>query len=329
VAVKELFVSLVAAMSTAWSLQASDRDAQNASTTIIVNCVGISPDGAFLAAGGNKGEVLLWRLDKEDSPKRLNVKASVNSLSFGPSNQLAVACSDGRIAILDPAKGTVTFSIALDVKALNSCQFANKNNNLFVAGDTGKVFVVNLGTQRIAKTWQLPRRVVRLSLVDAESSLVASLWEESNGQNDGNQRGEIVLLKLNGEGQQRVIASQEGKISCLTLLPNGQLLAGGFDGMIRVYDIQAARVLREWKNGAMVTCCDLAAASGKLISGDVDGAVKVWDLRSGKVEEEYHRKNFLVIETAISSDGQLIAFCNCDLELTSSIVRTIRKHSLK
>ena len=71
-----------------------------------VNCLVVSPDDHWLAAGDSAGQISLWRLPALDPSAQWHLAKDVQCLAFAPSSdQLAVGCLDGTVFVLAVPSG--------------------------------------------------------------------------------------------------------------------------------------------------------------------------------------------------------------------------------
>jgi WD40 repeat protein len=81
------------------------------------------------------------------------------------------------------------------------------------------------------------------------------------------------------------------EVSCMTLSPNGEIVASGCnDGKVRLWDVETRKVIAKWKGHSYVVRALCWSADGERVaSGSWDGTAKVWDIKRGK--------NMLTIKT--------------------------------
>jgi WD40 repeat protein len=116
------------------------------------------------------------------------------------------------------------------------------------------------------------------------------------------------------DGALRTAVSASAPLTSLALNKQGtQLIAGGADGMIRLYAVSTAasdksKLLREWKAGDKpITSLALVMSAGeKLITGSEDHSVRIWQIASGKQLAKFDHDG-PVTAVAVRPDGQVFA----------------------
>ncbi|MGH8887418.1 MAG: WD40 repeat domain-containing protein, partial [Egibacteraceae bacterium] len=63
--------------------------------------------------------------------------------------------------------------------------------------------------------------------------------------------------------------------------PDGQVLSGGADGSVRVWDLATGKLIRALEGHSGPVWAVAAAPDGQVLSGGDDGSVRVWDLATG------------------------------------------------
>jgi WD40 repeat protein len=103
-------------------------------------------------------------------------------------------------------------------------------------------------------------------------------------------------------------------VSAVAFSPDGkQMLTGGGDGGIKLWDITRGRLLRSWP-GHQKTVAALAwSANGQLaLSGAEDGTFQLYDVSTGQLRHEFGRAdNLLTHSIALSLEGRWALSC-CD-----------------
>jgi WD40 repeat protein len=87
--------------------------------------------------------------------------------------------------------------------------------------------------------------------------------------------------------------------------PDGKLVTGAGDGVIRLWDPATAKEVRRLRGheGAVLSLA-LSADGRTLASGGQDRTVRVWDLASGKELRRHQEHRLEVAALAISPDGK-------------------------
>ncbi|OCR02966.1 serine/threonine protein kinase [Oscillatoriales cyanobacterium USR001] len=127
-----------------------------------------------------------------------------------------------------------------------------------------------------------------------------------------------------------------GIVNAIALSPDGQILASGSFGTIRIWNLKTGKLLRTI-NGVhskkWVKTLAIAPDNRTLVSGGDDNNISIWNLRTGKVIRTMSGHKGGVNAIAISRDGQVIASGSDDKTVclwnlkTGSRMRTLSGHN--
>ena len=146
-----------------------------------------SPDGNWLAAGDDWGNVAIW--DVATWSRRTSAKGSgapVWNLAFAPDGRtLAAACGDAKVRLLDPVTGQVTLVLDGHAQRVNAVAFSPDGRTLASASHDGAIKLWHAGRTeaRIARGGGTPRCEMGLALRESICSAQVSrpLWRTSCG----------------------------------------------------------------------------------------------------------------------------------------------------
>jgi WD40 repeat protein len=124
----------------------------------------------------------------------------------------------------------------------------------------------------------------------------------------GCEDGGVQILGL-GSGSARELEASGWSITTIAFAPDGQVITGGDDGSIRVWNVSTRRSVRlgEAHKGG-VTHLVIAKSKGSLVivSGGRDGCVRVTDLKLGNVLAAFEGHSGAVSSVAVTEDGETI-----------------------
>jgi WD40 repeat protein len=87
-----------------------------------------------------------------------------------------------------------------------------------------------------------------------------------------------------------------------------ELVAGCWDGIIRIWDLESGKIVRRLEgHNKTVKCITLSADGTLLASGGVDGTVRLWNGRTGRSERVLTAYSRSVLAVAFSPDGAVLA----------------------
>jgi hypothetical protein len=106
----------------------------------------------------------------------------------------------------------------------------------------------------------------------------------------------------------RIIGRHEGKVWSLAMTPEGQVVSGGEDGTVRLWDLGGGNRAEEPLGGHQGSVWSVAVTpEHQVVSGGTDGSLRLWGLDGNRDIEPLGQLDGWVNAIAVSSEGHVAA----------------------
>jgi len=282
----------------------------------MVNALAFNPDGQLLASGGFR-EVKLWR--RAPVLPRITLapaaKKTVTAVAASADGKwLATGGDDGAVKLWNAVTGKPGKPFPRLPGGITSLEFSPDSAQLLLGVADKSLQVVSVAGGKIS------------AQAATEANRAVWLPDGRRLATAGND-GVIQLWSLPEAPAAALIAGREWKghanaVTSLAVLPGQpvQLISGGADGAVRVWDLARGQMIREVKPGGAVLAV-AARPDGKIFAsaGDTNSA-KLWDAKDGRLIAELRGDRHA--QEAAAGQERTVAFAKAEVIFHQGALKT-------
>jgi WD40 repeat protein len=194
-----------------------------------VRVVAWSPDGRYLASGGDDGLLLVWGTD-EVVNQRVPYPAAVTALAWSPESERLVTGAGNQVSFLTALTGTVLASFPHDhFAAVTSLVWTAHNQQQVVSGALDQRAIV----------WQTAQYQPQIIFTRHTAPIEAVSWAADGHTVASSSHGGVVRIWNAESGREVHPLYQDAPLPmrAAAFAPTGtQLAVGGDDGIIRLWN---------------------------------------------------------------------------------------------
>jgi WD40 repeat protein len=271
--------------------------------------VAISTSGQWVAAAGDKPEVMLMRAsDGEIFARMPGHQAAVSALAFAPDGRLFSASLDLRVIAWKPLGQRDRIEPVAGPLEMNASTLAADGAMLALATKDGRVMWRSLDGIGAFATDQLHTAVVNSVALSADSRWLAS----------GGDDHKVVLRATDGTSSQATTLDNHGaQVWGVAFSPDGRWLASASDdNSVVVWDLSTRQMSRRLHgHGNWVYGVAFSPDGRWLASSGGDHSIMVWDMASGALLRKLEGHTGASNGIAFSPDGQWLASASDDRQV--------------
>jgi dipeptidyl aminopeptidase/acylaminoacyl peptidase len=270
-----------------------------------VNTVAWSPDGRWLASGGNDLTVRIWDPTDGATVRTLSHDDDVTAVAWSPDGgRLAVGCEDETIRICDPKDGSTVRTLTGHSDWRAAVAWSPDGRRLAAGGREGP------------RIWDPHTGALVLALTDNTETVA---WSPDGRQLAAVGTGYTVRVWDTETGALvRTLTGHVNIVLAVAWSPDGRYIAStGYDQSIQITDAATGVRLRTLLNPpSIVTGLAWSPDGRRLAATESRNAVRIWDPAAGEVLRVLTGHEDRAQSPAWSPDGRHLA--------TASDDRTVR-----
>jgi G protein beta subunit-like protein len=122
----------------------------------------------------------------------------------------------------------------------------------------------------------------------------------------------VKIFDISSKANSRTLEGHSTNVTAIGFLENGtRMFSASEDGSVKVWDLRAPGIQRDFNAEAPVTAASLHPNQAEVLSVDQEGKLKLWDLEAGKLEKTVETEGKVALrDVAVSADGTLTVAAN-------------------
>lgn len=273
-----------------WDVRTGTLVASTVGQKGIVRAVAFSPDGNFVVTGSDDRTAIVFKADDGDARAWFDGHAEgVRSVAFSPDGSTVLTASSDRTARLwDPRTQPQLDVVARYPGFVAGAAYAG-SSAIAIAGPRNRVRLVRASDGRPLHTFAVPGPA-RAVATSADGQIVAVASAAG-----------VAVFGLSGKRTKLALPGA----AAVAVSADGSLVAGGGDGVARIWSADGTLRHELRSQGAFMTDAAFSHDGLRLATSSLDGTTRIWDVASGEVIKALVG-NKGVLSVAFSPDGRLV-----------------------
>lgn len=285
----------------------------------------ISPDGSFIASGGQDGAVRIWdTATGEQRAALLGHTGIVTGCAVIPDGTEVVSASfDGTIKIWELATGlSTTLSAATPLPPVVGAilgEPAESRALIACALSRDGALVVTGGADGSLKIWDMAERTHRITLEGHGGAVWGCAVSPDESFIVSASRDKTLRIWDAATGEERaVLEGHADEVNACAISPDASVIvSAGADHVVKTWDVASGAERASLAGHQLdVHACAVSADGSYIVSGSSDESLKIWATLTGELLATLEGHMYMVMDCAISADSSLI--------VSASLDRTVR-----
>ena len=267
-----------------------------------VRSVAFSPDGKYVATGGDDKTIKLWEVSTKKVIKTLKGHISeVTAVAFSPDGKYIVSGDkeeDSSLKLWEVSSGREVRSLEGQL-AVYSLTFSLDGKHVISGGlshdETIKLWDVSTG--RVTRVFSGHRDWVRTAAISPDGKYVVS----------GSDDKTIKLWDVSSGRKVRTFQGHGSRISAVAFSPDGKhVVSGSDDNILKLWDVSSGRDIKTIRGHTDDINSVAFSPDGKyIVSGDDNGTLKFWDIATTSALLTLYEKDSAKANSVVfSPDGR-------------------------